>query len=211
MHKYEGAIIAHIGPMFGGKTSAWASDVRKMQIAKYNVAAFKPAKDNRYSEEYVVTHDGLKVKSINIECFKDIINYVNEHPEIKVIAIDEFQFINSYSEELRKKFLNGTLETLDFIESKIDTKEFVKWIIKTKRTLIISGLDLDSDLVPFANVQELLPFATHIFKHKAVCVTCGADATITHCKIKKDKRNIIGGSDIYEPKCLNCWRNENTI
>ena len=32
MHKYKGAIIAHVGPMFGGKTSGLLADVRKMKI-----------------------------------------------------------------------------------------------------------------------------------------------------------------------------------
>ena len=35
MHKYNRAIVAHIGPMFGGKTSGLLADVRKMRIAGY--------------------------------------------------------------------------------------------------------------------------------------------------------------------------------
>lgn len=209
MHKYKGAIIAHIGPMFGGKTSGWASDVRKMQIAKFKVVAFKPLKDDRYSNEYVVTHDGLKIKAINVKTFIDIVRYLEKHKDINVVAIDEFQFINSIEESRTEKLLAGEIDTIDFLTNQFTVNDFIKWIINNNKTLIISGLDLDSDMIPFDNIKELLPYATHIFKHKAVCVDCGSDATITHCKIKKEERTTIGGSEIYEPKCLNCWRKDN--
>ena len=82
--------------MFGGKTSGLLADVRKMRIAGYNVALFKPAKDNRYSEDKIVNHDGESIDAINVICYKDIMDHINENPHIDVIAIDEFQFIKSY-------------------------------------------------------------------------------------------------------------------
>ena len=207
MHKYKGAIIAHIGPMFGGKTSGLASDVIKMNIAKYKIATFKPLSDNRYSEDFIVTHDGFKIKAINVKTFIDIVKYLNQHKEINVVAIDEFQFISTFEKSREKDFLENKISTLDFLENKFTVNDFIKWIIDNDKTLIISGLDLDSDLKPFDNVKELLPYATHIFKHKAVCVKCGNDATLTRCKINKKEIKLIGGSDIYEPVCLQCWKN----
>ena len=206
MHKYKGAIIAHIGPMFGGKTSGWASEVRKMQIAKYKVAAFKPLSDNRYSEDFIVSHDGFKTKAINVITFADIVRYLEQHKNINVVAIDEFQFISTYEKSREKEFLDKKISTLDFLENKFTVNDFIKWIIDNNKTLIISGLDLDSEMKPFDNIKELLPYATHIFKHKAVCVKCGNDATLTYCKIKKDQKELIGGSEIYEPRCLKCWK-----
>lgn len=188
MHKYKGQIIAHIGPMFGGKTSGLLADVRKMRIAGYNVALFKPTMDTRYSKDEVVNHDGEKVEAIRVESFEDLKKYTLNHPEINVIAIDEFQFIKS------------KLYTVPGI-----VQELIQEVYKNKKTLIISGLDLDSELNPFDNVKELLPFATHIFKHKAVCVKCGNDATVSFCKIEKDSQEQVGGKDIYEPRCLSCY------
>lgn len=211
MHKYKGALIAHIGPMFGGKTSGWASDVRKMQIAKYKVAAFKPLKDNRYSEEFIVTHDGLKVKAINVKSFMDIVNYMDSHKDINVIAIDEFQFITNIEEEREQKFLNDEIDVLDFLENRFTVNDFIEWIIKNNKTLIVSGLDLDSELKPFNNIKELLPFATHIIKHKAVCVQCGCDATTSFCKVEKNSQELIGGEEAYEPRCLKCYMKEKNV
>lgn len=190
MHKYKGAIIAHIGPMFGGKTSALLADIRKMNIAKYNVELFKPEKDNRYADNSVVNHDGEKSEAKNINSFLDIVRFVESNSEINVIAIDEVQFIKVSSD----------------VNTYFDANDFVNWIIENDKTLIVSGLDLDSELNPFQNTKDILPFATHIFKHKAVCVCCGADATTSYCKIEKHTKELIGSKEIYEPRCLKCYK-----
>lgn len=184
MHKYKGAIIAHVGPMFGGKTSGLLADVRKMQIAKYKVGLFKPTKDDRYSENKVVNHDGESLLAINITSLKDIIDegYIDKYD---VIAIDEFQFLE--------------LPHYDYIYV------FINYIITNKKTLIISGLDLDSELYPFKNIKDILPFATHIFKHKAVCVDCGNEATTSYCTVEKKGQELIGADDKYVPLCIHCY------
>lgn len=204
MHKYNRAIVAHIGPMFGGKTSGLLADVRKMRIAGYKVALFKPAKDKRYSDDKIVNHDGESIEAINITCYQDIIEYINNNPDINVIAIDEFQFIKSCKEFPNN--LNTAQAHIEFNKYNcIRVEDFLKWIMNNKKTLIISGLDLDSELKPFDKVKSLLPYATHIYKHKAVCACCGNDATTSYCKVVKESQEQIGGKDIYEPLCLNCY------
>ena len=94
MHKYKGAIVAHIGPMFGGKTSGLLADVRKMTIAKYNVALFKPKKDDRYAENKVVNHDGESINAINIVTFQDIIDYVESNPKVNVMTVQTAGYDN---------------------------------------------------------------------------------------------------------------------
>lgn len=205
MHKYKGAIVAHIGPMFGGKTSGLLSDVRKMRIAKYNVALFKPKKDKRYSDNNVVNHDGESISAINISSLHDIINYVEEHPEVTVIAIDEFQFIEKCNHSHHMKFINKEIDYNEWINGIMKIDDFVKWIIKNEKSLIISGLDLDSDLNPFENIKDILPYATHIFKHKAVCVDCGNDATTSYCIVEKEGQELIGADDKYVPLCIHCY------
>lgn len=208
MHKYNRAIVAHIGPMFGGKTSGLLADVRKMRIAGYKVALFKPAKDQRYSNNKIVNHDGESIEAINIVCYQDIMDYIKEHPEVNVIAIDEFQFIKSFKEfpdNPSKNFKTAMQYIQHYRKHYIHIEDFIKWIMNNKKTLIISALDLDSELKPFDKVKSLLPFATHIYKHKAVCSSCGNDATTSYCKVDKDSQEQIGGKDMYEPLCLNCY------
>lgn len=207
MHKYKGAIIAHIGPMFGGKTSALLSDVRKMNIARYTVGLFKPTKDSRYSNSDVVNHDGEKLSCINAHCFGDIIDYLENHKalNIDVVAIDEIQFFEWRSKEVNDQFKNGEIRASEWLDSAVTITDFIDYIIKNKLTLIVSGLELDSSLKPFKNTEKLLPYATHIFKHKAVCVCCGNDATTSYCKVNKITQEQIGGKEMYEPRCLQCY------
>lgn len=208
MHKYNRAIVAHIGPMFGGKTSGLLADVRKMRIAGYKVALFKPEKDKRYSDDKIVNHDGESIEAINVTCYQDIMDYVNENPDINVIAIDEFQFIRSckkFPGDPKTNFLTA-MQYIEYIKKySVHIEDFIKWIMNNKKTLIISSLDLDSDLKPFDKVKSLLPYATHIYKHKAVCTSCGNDATTSYCKVEKESQEQIGGKDMYEPLCLNCY------
>lgn len=191
MRKYKGAIIAHTGPMFGGKTSALLSDVRKMKLAGFNVSLFKPARDNRYSETNVVNHDGTTTGATPIKGISDVLNYMIVHPDKDVIAIDEFQFLKD-----------------DKFTAKELISELIKNLLSSEKTLIVSGLDLDSNFTPFDNIKELLPYCTHIYKHKAVCMNCGNEAVISHCKVNKKEKELIGGSDLYVPLCLHCYREE---
>lgn len=190
MQQYKSAIIAHIGPMFGGKTSGLLSDVRKLRIAECNVAVFKPFQDTRDSIDEVVSHDGLKTKAINVKGIDDILVYINTHPEIDAIAVNEFQMINS------------------IVDPKVIIKALVTVVLNRQLTFIVSGLVLDSDLNPFENMKELLPYCSDIQMHKAVCKVCHEDATVSYCKIKKDTQELLGGEDIYEPRCYSCFQDK---
>lgn len=187
MQQYKSAIIAHVGPMFGGKTSALLADVRKLKIAESKVALFKPEQDTRDSVDYVVSHDGLKMKAINVKSVQEVINFINTHQEFDTIAINEFQM----------------LECALSVEYMI--KSLIRKVLINKLTLIISGLVLDSDLEPFDNMKEILPYCSDIYMHKAVCKVCHEDATVSYCKIKKETQELIGGEDIYEPRCYSCF------
>ena len=61
----KGTIEVICGPMFSGKTEELIRRLVRGQIAKKNVSIFKNAVDNRYSDEYVVSHNQNKIKCIN--------------------------------------------------------------------------------------------------------------------------------------------------
>lgn len=182
MHQYAGTLIMHVGPMFGGKTTALNESAKKFKLAGYKVQAFKPTIDDRYStKDFIVTHDGDKIPCIRIDNMKDLLYHVNViNPD--VIAIDELQFIED----------NNTVETiLSFLEN--------------GKTVVLAGLDLTYDLKPFKTVQELMPYATYLTKHKAVCAKCGKDASTSFRKNNNKEKINIGGKKDYEPRCLNCY------
>lgn len=186
MHQYKGKLIVHTGSMFSGKTSSLERDLKRFKIAKYKTIAFKPAIDNRYNKNEIVTHDLTYMNAILVNSIDDIIEYSKElKPD--VIGIDEVQF------------LGGSLDKII---------EGINGFLKKNLTVIVAGLDMDFTGKPFEIVKELMPIADYLYKHHAVCVRCGADAWVSNRKSKDKKRIKIGASDEYEPLCRTCFLKE---
>ena len=61
--KNSGWIEVICGPMFSGKTEELIRRLVRAQIAKQNVAIFKPISEDRYSEDFIVSHNQRKIKS----------------------------------------------------------------------------------------------------------------------------------------------------
>lgn len=77
------------GSMFSGKTEELIRRLRRAQIAKLKVEIFKPAIDNRYSEDHIVSHNEQRIPSIAVTKAQDILDNVGD---AQVIGIDEGQF-----------------------------------------------------------------------------------------------------------------------
>ena len=73
--KNSGWIEIICGPMFSGKTEELIRRLVRAQYAKQKVAIFKPKTDNRYSDDYIVSHNKRKIKSIILESADDIYDY----------------------------------------------------------------------------------------------------------------------------------------
>ena len=68
--KNTGWIEVICGPMFSGKTEELIRRLIRAKIAKQNVTIFKPTLDDRYSEDYIVSHNNRQIKSLtNMYCF----------------------------------------------------------------------------------------------------------------------------------------------
>ena len=63
----SGWIEVICGPMFSGKTEELIRRLIRAQIAKQKVAIFKPNSDNRYEEDYIVSHNQRKIESIQVK------------------------------------------------------------------------------------------------------------------------------------------------
>ena len=51
------------GSMFSGKSEELIRRLRRAQIARQRVQIFKPRMDDRYSEDHIVSHSEMKIKS----------------------------------------------------------------------------------------------------------------------------------------------------
>ncbi|GLE09457.1 hypothetical protein PINS_up021121 [Pythium insidiosum] len=79
-----------------------------------------------------------------------------------------------------------------------DLVEFCTGVAAEGKVVIVAALDGTFDRKPFGGVCDLIPSAEQVIKLNAVCTQCGRDAA--------DKSvNLIGGSDLYEPRCRQCF------
>jgi thymidine kinase len=81
-----GGIEVICGSMFSGKTEELIRRLVRARIARQGVQAFKPSIDDRYGRDHVVSHNGQKIPSVEIESAADILGLVRE--DTRVVGID---------------------------------------------------------------------------------------------------------------------------
>src|SRR4029453_11108267 len=81
------------GSMFSGKSEELIRRLRRAQIARQKVQIFKPAIDNRFSEDEIVSHSGMKIGSNNVSSSRELLSQVA--PDTEVVGIDEGQFFDA--------------------------------------------------------------------------------------------------------------------
>ncbi|AXI01123.1 thymidine kinase [Sporosarcina sp. PTS2304] len=169
------------GSMFSGKSEELIRRIRRAEFAKQKIAVFKPAIDDRYSEEAVVSHDGTSMIANPIRKACEIPNLVSD--DFDVVAIDEAQFFDE--------------EILEVAISLADRGFRV----------IVAGLDQDFRGEPFGPMPQLMAVAELVTKLQAVCTVCGSPSSRTQRLINgqparyDDPIILVGASEAYEPRC----------
>src|SRR5712691_8701522 len=79
------------GPMFSGKSEELIRRLRRAMIARKRVEVFKPAIDNRYSDDEIVSHGDSRMTSQVVADAGEITNVLDWRSE--VIGIDEANFM----------------------------------------------------------------------------------------------------------------------
>lgn len=177
----HGWIEVVVGPMYSGKSEELIRRLRRAQIAKQKIQVFKPAIDNRYSIEEVVSHSGNKIRAYNIRNSNDIHKFLEE--DTKVVAIDEVQFLDDGVVDVCRELADKGLR------------------------VIAAGLDMDFRGEPFGPTPKLLAIAEFVDKLTAICVKCGSPATRTQRLINgkpasySDPTILVGAKESYEARC----------
>jgi len=180
-----GKLEVIVGTMWAGKTEELLRRVKRVMLAKQKVLLFKPSTDKRYSEDSVVSHDG-----VSLPCHatsKDItLEQLLEHGDADVYAFDEAQFYSS-----------GFLK-------------LITHLISLHKRIICSGLDLNFLGEPFGIMPKLLALADKVDKLTAICPICGQEATRTQRvfngqPVVNGKEVVVGGAGTYEPRCKDCF------
>ncbi len=167
------------GPMFSGKSEELIRRLRRAEIARQRVQIFKPAIDQRYSEDHIVSHSDLKIRS---EPVKDAVEFESKlDRRVEVIGIDEAQFLG---------------------EGIVDV---VIRLADVGKRIVIAGLDTDYLGRPFHPMPELLAVADEITKTLAICMQCGNPAKHTQRLVASEDLIVVGAAGLYEARCRRCF------
>lgn len=182
--RQEGWVEAICGSMYAGKTEELIRRLKRLDFARRPYRLFKPVIDNRYSEDEVVSHSGLKMPSIAIEHPIQILDYITD--DLYAVAIDEVQF---------------------FEENVVDV---IEYLADRGIRVIVAGLDKDFRGEPFGTMPVLLTKAEFVTKLTSICSVCGAPATRSQRLINGKPASYhdpiiqVGAKEAYEPRCRHC-------
>lgn len=174
----KGSIEVICGSMFSGKTEELIRRLKRAQYARQRVEIFKPAVDNRYDQDNVVSHDDNSVQSTPVSESREILSLANN---IEVAGIDEAQFFDDQLVVVCNHLANrGT-------------------------RVIVAGLDMDYLGKPFGPIPGLMATAEHVTKVHAICLKCGDLANHSNRLNAKDSLIQLGEKEAYEPLCRGCF------
>ena len=156
-----GWIEVVVGPMFSGKSEELIRRLRRAEIARQRVQIFKPAIDERYAANEIISHSGLGIPSDNVLKAAEIMEKVQ--PRTEVIGIDEAQFLGDEVVDVCTKLAN------------------------LGKRVIVAGLDTDYRGRPFEPMPRLLAIAEEITKLLAICVRCGNPAVHTQRLVESEE------------------------
>ncbi|KAF3687319.1 Thymidine kinase, cytosolic [Channa argus] len=175
--KARGQIQVIFGPMFSGKSTELMRRVRRFQVAQYKCLVIKYAKDTRYSDTGMATHDKNTMEAVPANSLIDVRPLALE---ACVIGIDEGQFFQ-------------------------DTVEFCEEMANLGKTIIVAALDGTFQRKPFGNILNLIPLAESVVKLHAVCMQCYKEAAYTKRIGAEKEVEVIGGADKYQAVCRKCY------
>ena len=180
--KKVGSIEVIAGSMFSGKTEELIRRLNRAKIARQRVEIFKPAIDDRYDLENVVSHNETAIKSTPVQTASQILLLAND---VDVVGIDEAQFFDNELAHVCNLLANEGVR------------------------VIIAGLDMDYLGNPFGPIPSLMATAEYVTKVHAICIRCGNLAHYSFRTIKDDNLVVLGETESYEPLCRKCFMEAN--
>lgn len=178
INQKTGWIEVICGSMFSGKTEELIRRIRRAEYARQPMLVFKPAIDDRYDANNIVSHSQMQAPSVPIANPEDILQYLKE--DTKIVAIDEAQFFDASLIDVCNNLADRGLR------------------------VIVAGLDQDYTGRPFGSMPQLLAIAEYVTKNLAICVKCGNPANRTQRTVHQGEQILVGSTEAYEARCRNC-------
>lgn len=179
VHGNSGWLEVICGPMFSGKSEELIRRMRRSLIARKRVQIFKPALDNRYSSDEIVSHSDLRIPSQVVKSSREILGALETRTE--VVGIDEANFLGP------------------------DLPEVASHMADMGKQVILAGLDTDYLGRPFEPIPSLLALAEEITKTLAICMQCGGPAKFTQRLVESSELIVVGATGLYEARCRRCF------
>lgn len=167
-----------IGCMSAGKSSELIRRIERARLAYLPTIIFRSATDTRSKPNHVESRNGLASQAIVVDSARDMLKYSTQ---AVVIGIDECQFFDE------------------------DLVDVVQLLLRQKKKVIASGLDLDYRGKPFGSVPYLLALADRVDKLLAVCRKCGSDFACRTQRVVQSSEQILVGDSQYEARCIHCF------
>lgn len=164
--------------MSAGKSSELIRRVERARLAYLPTVIFRPATDTRSKPDHVESRNGLAWQAVVVDSAKDMLKYSSQ---AVAIGIDEVQFFEN------------------------DIVEVVLTLLRQRKKIIASGLDLDYRGKPFGPVPDLLALADRVDKLLAVCRKCGSDFACRTQRVVQSNEQILVGDAAYEARCIACF------
>jgi thymidine kinase len=171
------------GSMFSGKTEELIRRLNRAVLARQQVEIFKPAIDQRYHDENIVSHNDNFIRSTPVSVASEILLHVSKG---EVVGIDEAQFFDDSIVEVSLSLAaQGT-------------------------RVIIAGLDMDYLGKPFGSMPSLMAVAEFVTKVHAICMQCGGVASHSY-RLAADSNStvLLGAQSQYEARCRKCFLQTN--
>ncbi len=177
------SVTVWTGPMFAQKTTALVGAVARRRAAGDVVHVVKHAGDERYAAAggvELVTHDGRRLAVDSAAArLADV-----EVGDAAAVAVDEGQFFPDLVAACERWADQG-------------------------RDVYVATLLSDYHREPFPEPARLLAKADAVHFGTATCTDCGADASFTFYtgpRAATQEGFVVGGADLYRPRCRACFR-----
>jgi len=183
----SGWIEVVTGSMFSGKTEEVLRRLRRAEIAGQEVAAFKPAVDDRYGETTVGSHVGRQWNAAVVPSEGEGVWEIRDELDGEdVVAVDEANFFGPELVDVCQRLADGG------------------------RRVVVSGIDQTYRGEPFEPLPQLMAVAEYVDKLQAICSQCGEPATRNQRLVEgepahvDDPTIVVGAEESYEARCRNC-------
>ncbi len=181
------------GPMFSGKTTRLMDIYKKFSFCDIQTMVINYAKDNRYSEVLLSSHDKVMIPCIKALHLNDLVQfnadgtidpespYYNYFLETKVILINEAQFFDTITE-----WVTIAVE-------------------KYQKNVYICGLNSDFKRQKFGNWLDLELLCDNVVLLHSFCSKCKKKPGIFSHRLSKEEELEVIGADCYIPVCRTCY------